>query len=578
MSNRAIIEKELTQGVVPIGVPKAYQYDQAIVESAVATVQQGLVDIASATNDGETSITNLGNKIINQIKSGYGYPFTASTSSAMTDQTKIYVYTGTTGGGFTQGNWYYWNGSAWTSGGVYNSTALETDTTLSISGMAGDSKTIGDIFKSVVLGGYTYINASTKEEICNGTMDDIPVNTIYTVANDANLTNNPGFTGVYGVLTFSCSNTRSNRTGQWQFAVSANGTGMYYRGYNSGVWSSWQRFGTWTDLEKYLRCQVGTFNAASYSNALVNIIGAYCGFIVPSDYNDSPIGSTVETPFAVFPMTTSFSLQLFFPNRRYGGSFSNPVYYRIVRTNGTVYKDWQPIGEYDARRILAIGDSICRGDRNENYGFVGGIGVPFVNAGVSGARISSTSASGGTHWIEQQLVERTETNFDAIIMEGGINDYINNIPLGTLSAIPVRTTDTTEYNALDTTTVIGALEHMFVTLQGKYPNIDKFFLITHKTRNYPFTKNYTNGYTQDELHDAIVSACRLYNVQVIDVYAESPINTYFPEYVSPTDWADDHSVTDLYWVNSDKVHPLNYGYHHGYVPFIVKALRGSSHK
>lgn len=163
-------------------------------------------------------------------------------------------------------------------------------------------------------------------------------------------------------------------------------------------------------------------------------------------------------------------------------------------------------------------------------------------------------------------------------MEGGVNDYNNDVPLGTLSSVPIRTTDTELFNALDTTTVLGAMEHMFVTLQSKYPNIDKFFLIAHKIRSWPYTKNYTGGYTQDEMHDAMVACCRLYNVQVIDIYAESPMNSYFPEYVSPTDWADDHSVTNLYWINSDRVHPLNYGYMHGYVPFIQKALLGASHK
>lgn len=56
MSNRAIIEKELTQGVVPIGTPKAYQYDQAFVESAVATVQQGLEDITAKVEEEKADI------------------------------------------------------------------------------------------------------------------------------------------------------------------------------------------------------------------------------------------------------------------------------------------------------------------------------------------------------------------------------------------------------------------------------------------------------------------------------------------------------------------------------------------
>ena len=73
-----------------------------------------------------------------ELQAQIGSPLVAATVSAMTDQTKVYVYTGSETG-YTAGNWYYYNGSAWTSGGVYNSTALQTDTTLSVSGMAADA-------------------------------------------------------------------------------------------------------------------------------------------------------------------------------------------------------------------------------------------------------------------------------------------------------------------------------------------------------------------------------------------------------------------------------------------------------
>ena len=63
---------------------------------------------------------------IAELQSMVGSPLVASTVSAMTDHNKIYVYTGSESG-YTNGNWYYWNGSAWTSGGVYNSVAINID-------------------------------------------------------------------------------------------------------------------------------------------------------------------------------------------------------------------------------------------------------------------------------------------------------------------------------------------------------------------------------------------------------------------------------------------------------------------
>lgn len=73
----------------------------------------------------------------------YGSPLVASTVSAMTELNRVYVYTGSETG-YTAGNWYYFNGTTWVSGGVYNGEGINTDTTLSVSGMAADAKKVGD--------------------------------------------------------------------------------------------------------------------------------------------------------------------------------------------------------------------------------------------------------------------------------------------------------------------------------------------------------------------------------------------------------------------------------------------------
>ena len=63
-----------------------------------------------------------------------GAPVVVGSMSAMTDTDQIYVLT-------TDGKWYYHNGSAWVAGGEYG--AVATDTTLTQSGMAADSKAVG---------------------------------------------------------------------------------------------------------------------------------------------------------------------------------------------------------------------------------------------------------------------------------------------------------------------------------------------------------------------------------------------------------------------------------------------------
>lgn len=78
----------------------------------------------------------------------YGSPLTAATKSAMTDKTRVYVYTGSEAN-MTAGNWYYWNGSAWTSGGVYNAVAVQTDKTLTVQDKAADGKATGDALNAL---------------------------------------------------------------------------------------------------------------------------------------------------------------------------------------------------------------------------------------------------------------------------------------------------------------------------------------------------------------------------------------------------------------------------------------------
>ena len=81
-------------------------------------------------------------------KEAYGSPLVADAVEDMTDQSRVYVYTGSESG-MTAGHWYYYNGSAWADGGVYNAVAVDTDTTLTIAGKAADAKEVGDQLTSV---------------------------------------------------------------------------------------------------------------------------------------------------------------------------------------------------------------------------------------------------------------------------------------------------------------------------------------------------------------------------------------------------------------------------------------------
>lgn len=79
----------------------------------------------------------------NEFIALFGSPLVASSAADMSDHSKIYVYRGSETG-YINGDWYYYNGSTWVSGGAHNPGALEIDTTFSIQGLVPDSKATGD--------------------------------------------------------------------------------------------------------------------------------------------------------------------------------------------------------------------------------------------------------------------------------------------------------------------------------------------------------------------------------------------------------------------------------------------------
>ena len=78
----------------------------------------------------------------------YGSPLKAATASEMTERNRVYVYVGSESG-YINGNWYYWNGTAWTDGGAYNATSVNTDTTLTMPGEPADAKVVGDAVRTI---------------------------------------------------------------------------------------------------------------------------------------------------------------------------------------------------------------------------------------------------------------------------------------------------------------------------------------------------------------------------------------------------------------------------------------------
>ena len=307
-------------------------------------------------------------------------------------------------------------------------------------------------------------------------------------------------------------------------------------------------------------------NASDYENKMSNLTkdGAY--YIGKSEWIDNP--TSEGGALLVFRYTTNYVLQIFVSV--YGGTITTRI---VNRTDKTVYRDWTGSG-VDPVNILVVGDSIARGYRNGGKGFVGDLGFPYKNAAVSGATISNKNTQYTN--IPDQLTGVTDYDPDVIIANGGINDYTQSAPMGDVPTSFVKTDE--EAELLNRDTVLGALEYLFYKMLSLYPRAQRYFLLIHKvTRetgvDCTITKN-AAGYTQTELFEAIRKVCALYNVKIIDVFNKSVINTAYEEYRSPVSYADDNTVTDREFVDKDGVHPLAYGYIHGYLPVVKQALQG----
>ena len=107
------------------------------VDADVVAAQEAAELVAGLVEDAQEAVQ--------EAKIRYGSPLKAETVAQMTDPNRVYVYTGSEDG-YTAGNWYYYDATQtppWVSGGTYNAASVNTDSTLSVSGMPADAAAAG---------------------------------------------------------------------------------------------------------------------------------------------------------------------------------------------------------------------------------------------------------------------------------------------------------------------------------------------------------------------------------------------------------------------------------------------------
>ena len=109
-------------------------------------MEQGIFDAhaqcAIAINDATNAMEGV------RELQGLNYaPIPVTLAADMTDTSKLYIYIGSESG--MQNNyWYYYNGSVWVPGGIYNAVVIELDKTLHNEGEAADAKAVGDAIRA----------------------------------------------------------------------------------------------------------------------------------------------------------------------------------------------------------------------------------------------------------------------------------------------------------------------------------------------------------------------------------------------------------------------------------------------
>lgn len=173
-------------------------------QEATTAVANGIATERSQRIAADTAIDER----LDTLQAAVGGPLTAATAAAMTDTSKVYVYTGTEEG-YTFGNWYYYNGANWVSGGVYNATAFETDKTLTVENMAADAKVTGDRINAA------FVTETTSGYACSfdDGADDIPLkDLVVNITPKQAGSGDPSPTNIRPIMGFNAANiTVSNK-------------------------------------------------------------------------------------------------------------------------------------------------------------------------------------------------------------------------------------------------------------------------------------------------------------------------------------------------------------------------------
>lgn len=213
------------------------------------------------------------------------------------------------------------------------------------------------------------------------------------------------------------------------------------------------------------------------------------------------------------------------------------------------------------KKVAYDGDSICE-SRLTGTAANGGAfakliadktGCTYVNNAVSGGILASAVPSGTMPHSVVNSLGSLPNDADIYCIEGGVNDFWRDVPLGDYSQ--------TDYNAsVNTATVCGALEHIIRAITYYHVGKPLVFVLVHKATA---TINANNaGYTFDEMREKMIGILNKYAIPYYDAYLYSGLNGY--NSIQSTTFLTANSTGQ-----GDGIHPNEAGYRRYYVPQLI---------